>query len=74
MMARRPLCATRPILVTTAALADRHGLFHYHRVHDRVGEGSVVVVVPRACPAVAARLRRIAEAFAARRLTTLVTA
>ena len=74
MMTHRPRRRTGPIIVTTAALAYRHGLFHFHRVHDRVGEGSVVVVAPRACPAVAARLRRIAEAFAARRPTTLVTA
>ncbi len=74
MIAHRPRRRTGPIIVTTAALAHQHGLFHFHRVHDRVGEGSVVVVTPRARPRVAARLRRIAEAFAKRRATTLVTA
>ena len=70
MMARRPLCATRPILVTTAALAYRPNLL---ASIQRAGRG-VLIVVPRDRPAVAKCLRRVAQNFAARRPTTLVTA
>ena len=71
MIAPRPRHAIRPMLVTTAHLAFRYGLFH--NAHAGVSPSSVRVVVPRAHPAVAARLRRIAAAFAARRPTTLYT-
>ena len=71
MMAHRPRRRTGPILITTAALAYRPNLLASVR-RERTGH-DVLIVAPRDRPGVTARLRRLAQAFAARRPTTLVT-